>query len=388
MAEKKPPLTVLFFSPYFSPYISGLTQYPYRFFSEHKEQMEVTCLTFRHEKTLPAATNVTKGFLIKRMPFLFRISKGFISPSSLVTFWNELGHHDVVLLNLPSVEGVFLALFARMRGIPVFSLLHCEVLLPPGILNRFVNGILNMAVHLQLLLSHEIIVYTTDYYEGKPSYDRFKKKMRIILPPVHNEQPDQSFRRELDSRKKAKIAIGFCGRIAFEKGIETLIQALKGMDNYILFFAGPHGKEVVGEDRYFAKIQKQLSLFSIPHVFLGTLSGNRLSAFYNAIDLLVLPSINKTEAFGMVQVEAMLQGTPVVASDLPGVRIPISLSRMGVLTEPGDSLKLLQAIREVTTHKSRYTNEILRQNVSTHFDSQKTYRTVYNLLNSYGKKNA
>lgn len=387
MAEKKSPLTVLFFTPYFSPYISGLTQYPYRLFSEHKENMEATCLTFRHEDTLPLTTRITKDFLIKRMPFLFRISKGFISPQSLVIFWRELKDHDVVLLNLPSVEGVLLALFARMRGIPVISLLHCEVLLPPGILNRFINSILNIAVYLQLFLSEKIIVYTTDYYDGKPHYAKFKKKMHVILPPVHNEVPSIPFKTELESMKKSRMAIGFCGRIAYEKGIETLIHALKGVDEYMLFFAGPHGKEVIGEDKYYAKIRELLATFHIPHIFLGTLSGPKLSAFYNAIDVLVLPSINKTEAFGMVQVEAMLQGTPVVASDLPGVRIPIRLSRMGKIVTPNDPTKLTEAIKEVMTHRTQYGSVHLAKQLATHFDSQKTYRTVYNLLNSYGKKN-
>lgn len=388
MAEKKSPLIVLFFSPYFSPYISGLTQYPYRFFSEHKEDMRATCLTFRHEPTLSATTRVTKDFLIKRMPFLLRISKGFISPQSLAIFWKELYTHNVVLLNLPSVEGIFLALFARMRGIPVISLLHCEVLLPPGILNRFINSVLNMGVYLQLLVSDKIIVYTTDYYDSKPLYNQFKKKMHVILPPVHSDKPDVSFLQELEHLKKSRTAIGFCGRIAYEKGIETLIQALKDLPHYVLLFAGPHGKEVVGEDRYNAKIQHLLASHSIPHVFLGTLSGPKLSAFYKALDVLILPSINKTEAFGMVQVEAMLQGTPVIASDLPGVRIPIRISHMGTCVPPGNSTKLREAIQEVTIHNTRYANEHLTEQVAAYFDSQKTYRTVYNLLNSYDKKDA
>jgi len=349
--------------------------------------MRATCLTFRHDNTLPPTEKVAENFLIKRMPFLSRISKGFISPQSILMFWRELSHHDVVLMNLPSVEGLPLALCARMRGIPVFSLLHCEVLLPPGLLNRFINGVLNLCVYLQLLVSQKILVYTTDYYEDKPLYNQFKKNMEVILPPVHNTPPDMSFKKELEKMKGKRKAVGFCGRIAYEKGIETLIHALKKIDNYVLIFAGPYGKQVTGEDGYYDKVRRLLDMYAIPHVFLGTLSGARLSAFYASIDVLVLPSINKTEAFGMVQVEAMLQGTPVIASNLPGVRIPINLSRMGVTTPPGNSEQLTHTLNEVLTHKARYTNAHLTEKVTSLFDPQKTYRTVYNLLNSYGKKN-
>ena len=54
-----------------------------------------------------------------------------------------------------------------------------------------------------------------------------------------------------------------------------------------------------------------------------------MGSFYTCIDVLVVPSINSTEAFGLVQVEAMMMGVPVVASDLPGVRVPVQKQGWG-----------------------------------------------------------
>jgi glycosyltransferase involved in cell wall biosynthesis len=66
--------------------------------------------------------------------------------------------------------------------------------------------------------------------------------------------------------------------------------------------------------------------------------------FYASIDVLALPSINRLEAFGIVQAEALMLGIPVVASDLPGVRMPILEVGLGRLVRPRDSDAITDAL--------------------------------------------
>ena len=108
--------------------------------------------------------------------------------------------------------------------------------------------------------------------------------------------------------------------------------------------------------------------YKIKHTFLGNLTSKQLSAFYKSIDLLVLPSINQTEAFGMVQAEAMIAGTPVIASNLPGVRIPIKLTKMGIIVEPKNIDQLSKAIKDILENKNKYTNARLVRNAKEIFD--------------------
>lgn len=318
---------------------------------------------------------------IQRMPFWLRISKGFISPQSLVYFWRESKINNCVMLNLPSVEGVFLACLAKLRGKPLISLLHCEVLLPITIINVVVNFILNCCVAIQLALSDVILVYTTDYYEHKFMYSFFKHKMKVVLPPVHTTPPDPTYQVLLAKKVVGySRVVGFCGRMASEKGIEILIDSVYRMQNTVVLFAGPTGKEVIGENDYFHKIKLLLAKKHIPHFFLGTLSGGHLSAFYKSLHVLTLPSLNKTEAFGMVQVEAMLQGTPVVVSNLPGVRIPIHMTHMGKTVAVGSVNELKKAILTISTNREQYSNPHLIHTAQTQFDSQKTYDTIYSTI--------
>jgi glycosyltransferase involved in cell wall biosynthesis len=70
--------------------------------------------------------------------------------------------------------------------------------------------------------------------------------------------------------------------------------------------------------------------------------------------VLTVPSLNSTEAFGLVQVEAMMNGVPCVASALPGVRRPVQMHAMGKLVPVGDPAALAQGLLEVLAEPKKY----------------------------------
>ena len=102
--------------------------------------------------------------------------------------------------------------------------------------------------------------------------------------------------------------------------------------------------------------------------FLGLLPPAELSAFYQLCELTVLPSTNSTESFGIVQVESMACGTPVVASDLPGVRQPVRMTGMGRVVPIADAHALAESICEVLDQPERYQGDV--GGVAKRFSSQ------------------
>jgi len=88
-------------------------------------------------------------------------------------------------------------------------------------------------------------------------------------------------------------------------------------------------------------------------LFLGLLTDMQAMAdFYAACDVLVLPS--GTECFGLVQVEAMLCGTPVVMTNIPGARIVVQATGMGKIVPSGSARLIGEAVLDVLNHREAY----------------------------------
>lgn len=352
-------MKILFFSSYYDPYISGLTTYPKQIFSSIAKNHSITILTFPHKLGLKPAETVGSQTII-RMPFMMRISKGFLSLRSLSYFFRYVQQADVILINIPNAEGIPLVILARLFHKPIIAIYHCNVDLGNGILNKVISLLLQLIVLIQLYASTVIVGYTRSYVAANLPAILLKNKIRYTYPPVLPLPIDSDFQSQLIGQKKNSVWIGFAGRIAREKGILELIHASQKVQHddpnhqYILIFAGPFGKDVAGENTYYQEVLAALKTSGLSYHLFGNLKDGQLGAFYKTIDFLVLPSINSTEAFGMVQVEAMLLGTPVVASDLPGVRVPIEETGMGRLVNPHDSNALSNALQSVISNRQRY----------------------------------
>jgi glycosyltransferase involved in cell wall biosynthesis len=382
-------MKILFFSPYFFPYTSGLTTYPLKILTHLNKKNDVTVITFPHRNKLKIVRQPADCKLkIIHLPYLFKISKGFISPQSLEYFYKYVINTDLIILNQPNFEGLFLALFGKIFNKKVISIFHCQVFLSPHPWKRVVNFFLDLSMKIQLSLSDKIVAYTKDYFDSLPDMRPFRKKTLFTLPPIESAKPDHVFSKRFGKLKKYDIWIGYSGRIASEKGLEYLIQAvgLLNKRGVKLVLAGPYGKDVAGENNYYQKTKQLLTRQKIRHSFLGNLNDKQLSSFYRAIDVLVLSSVNQTEAFGMVQAEAMISGTPVIASDLPGVRIPVRLTKMGLIVSPKNSKEITQAISKILKSKKQFANEKLTKKAQEIFDIQKVYGFYENLISKKIRK--
>ncbi|MCX7956213.1 MAG: glycosyltransferase family 4 protein [Patescibacteria group bacterium] len=370
-------MKILFFSSYFYPYTSGLTTYPWKILSYLSKNHQITVLTFNHQNNKLKIKNYK--LKIVYLPYLFKLSKGFISPQSFFYFLKEIKKTDILILNQPNVEGLFLAILAKIFRKKTISLVHCFLYGGKNIFEKLIFKLANFFVFLQLFLSQKLVFYTKEYFQSTCFY-RFLKNKKIYyhLPPIKKLSIDKNYFKKLLEYKENSFLIGFSGRTASEKGIEYLIKAIKNLKlkikNLKLIFAGPYGKDVAGENNYFLKIKNLLEKNKIFYKFLGNLKENQLGAFYKTIDVLALPSINSTEAFGMVQAEAIILGTPVVASNLPGVNIPIKLTKMGLLTEPKNEKQLAKAISEILENQKKYNNKKLIIQAQKIFDIKNVYQ--------------
>lgn len=360
---------------YYRPHISGLTIYVQRLAEGLvRRGHRVTVLATRHRPDLPLRDELN-GVRVRRSRTLLRVYKGAISPAFLADGLAEIASHDVVNLHLPLMEAAFFAPTARLLGKPVVITYHCDLNPPWSLLTAAAVKVLWTMHWVGARFANRLVTYTSDYATHSPFVSRWLQKTRTFYPPIIMVKPSK----EAVERFYGGIGypsrplIGFAGRIAAEKGIGYLLDAFLKVREVFpsahLMLAGEYLK-VVGEREYH-RLRDRLEAMH-PHVrLLGNLEGETLASFFSLIDVLTLPSVNSTESFGLVQVEAMLCGTPVVASDLPGVRQPVLVTGMGEIARPASADDLAEKLIQVLRQRDRYLAP--RQKIEAIFDPEATY---------------
>ncbi len=354
-------LTVL---TYYRPHYSGLTIYAERLGRALAARgHRVTVLTSQYHPELPRR-EALDGVEIIRLKVGMHVSKGVIMPAMPYWALRLARRADVVHLHVPQLDAAPLAILSRLLKKPAVLTYHCDLKLPPGLVHAIANRVSHLANHISALASDVIVTNTRDYAESSPFLRRYLHKLRMILPPVELEpvsaEEVDAFRQRVGIQPGQRI-IGMTARLASEKGVEYLVQAmpeiLRRHPQARVIFVGQY-QDVFGEQEYAQKLAPLIRELGQHWTFLGVTPPKEYSAFLRTAEVSVLPSINSTESFGMVQVESMICGTPVVSSDLPGVRQPVLLSGMGKIVPPRDASALAQAIIEILDCPDRYRGDI------------------------------
>ena len=273
--------------------------------------------------------------------------------------------NDVIQLHLPQFDAAGVALRGRLWRKPTIITYHCDLQMPPGLLNRAANLGIKFMNELAARFAHRIVTNTRDYAENSTFLKRYLHKLKVIAPPVTlptvTPVQKQGFATTHNPEGRYPV-IGMASRFATEKGVEVLLDALpeilRVFPQAMVQFVGAY-KNVIGEEKYFKRLAPRIQQYekSGNWSFLGFIPDEEMASFYANLDVLVLPSLNSTESFGIVQVEAMIEGVPVAASDLPGVRQPVTMHGMGKVFPAGDSVALGESVLELLQNRSAYVRD-------------------------------
>ncbi len=382
-------LTVL---TYYRPHTSGLTIYAERLaraFSKRGHQ--VTVMTTQFDPSLPGE-EMMEGVRVVRVPVAARVSKGVLAPTFGLVATKLVWQHDVVQLHLPQFDAPGVALRARLFGKPAVLTYHCDVQLPRTFFNHIVNRVVNFQNNMAGILANHIVTYTQDYADHSPYLSRYASKLTPILPPVelpYTTPEAVSAFAETHLVKQRNPVIGMAARFASEKGVEVLLDALpvvlRKYPKAQVLFAGTY-QNVMGEQAYSDRLMPRIREFELRGhwKFLGNLDPHQMAAYYPNLDVITVPSLNSTEAFGLVQIEAMMNGVPGVPSALPGVRQPVKMHNMGVVSEIGDSESLARALLEVLDNKEKHRGDIPA--IKRAYDPDSVAQAYENLFNKLMRK--
>ena len=312
-------------------------------------------LTVRHDRSLSAAETI-EGVRVLRLRPVARISRGMIAPGLPVAVARLLGSQDVAHVHTPLPEALAVAWLARRARRPLVMTHQGDLVMPAGLRNQAIERSGTALLAATARRADAVTTLSADYAEHSRFLRPFLPKLTAIPPPSDLPPPDPGaarwWRRELGLEDRA--VVGFAGRFVEEKGFDYLLSAVPALaarvPNVHLLYAGEHA---VAYERFYERCRPLLEAHRDRVTFTGLIRDRvRLASFYALCDVFALPS--RTDCFGLVQLEAMRCGTPVVATDIPGAREPVGTTGMGLLVRPRDTAALADGLARVLADRERY----------------------------------
>ena len=273
---------------------------------------------------------------------LAKKSATMISPAMVSWLRRNKAQYDIIHIHHPDPMA---ALALRLSGFKGKVVLHWH----SDIVSQKFLLALYRPLQSWLIRRADIIVGTTPaYIKASPWLSGVQQKCTYVPIGIKPITFDHAGADALRSRFPGKTVILSVGRLVPYKGFHVLIRAMKYLpDDYQLVIGGkgPLRKkleELIGSEGLGSRVCLD-----------GYIADEALPAYYGACDIFVLSSIMKTEAFGIVQIEAMSCGKPVVATIIPGSGVS-GVNEDGVSgrnVTPGDARAMAAAIQDV---RSKY----------------------------------
>lgn len=326
------PLRILLVNKAYPPHIGGI---------EYLVRRYALCLQARPDAEVKVLVCQEKGKTVQEtaegIPVTRSGSMGtyFSCPLSFSFLWHfrKLAKWaDVVEIHMPFPLADLGCLLSGCRSKVVLAW-HSDVVKQKTIL-RFYRPLLRWLLHR----ADGILTATEGHITGSAFLPAVREKCHVIpygmdIPAYQNAPAAPLLTRKLTDDQAVKVL--FVGRLVYYKGVDRLLQAMRRVQGCELFLVGSGTLEETLR-------QEAADMLEQVH-FLGNLSDADLKAAYQDCDFLVLPSVANSEAFGLVQLEAMVYGKPVINTSLPTGVPHVSLHGETGLTVPPDDVPALAA---------------------------------------------
>ena len=241
-------------------------------------------------------------------------------------------------IHMPNPWAFLALLLPSARALPWVVHWHADIPLDhPSWLMRLAYRPYAWFERRLLARASAVIASSQTYLEASPVLQRFGAKTQVV-PLGLGEAPAAGAAPHWPSGSKLKLLA--VGRLSYYKGFEVLLQALTLAPDIGLVLVGDGERRQALADKI-----AQLQLADRVHLT-GRLEDDEIEAAYRACDLFCLPSLDRAEAFGLVLLEAMRAGKPIVSSAVPGSGMCEVVQHQvnGLQVAPGDPSALARAL--------------------------------------------
>lgn len=307
-------MRILHIGKFYPPFFGGVEKVNFDLVERlnQKSGCEVDELCFAHEVDY-VETFIPNGYRLFRVPIWFvtfstPLPKGFVR-----TFFRIRKDYDIIHVHVPNPIASLVSLFAPKKA-KIIIHWHSDIIKQKNLLKVF------RPIQTVFLKRADAIIATSQKYVDASRWLKpFISKVVVVpigldpLEMVYNQDDVYSIRKQYEG-KKLLLCIG---RLTLYKGHKNLIEAVKKLnDNVVLLIGG------VGEmEEELKHSVAQLNLEDRVK-FIGRIPKEQIYAYYKAADVFCLPSVTKAEAFGVVLLESLAMGTPIVTCNIEGSGVP------------------------------------------------------------------
>jgi len=319
---------VLHVGKYYPPHMGGIETHLEALCEQLLKSFDVQVMVSSDDRT--ASLETIRGVPVRRVPTSLTFASTPLCPGMISEI--KRAQCDILHLHFPNPMAVlaFLASGTRARVVATY---HSDM-----VRQKLLGPMFEPFLHAALHRCHAIIVTSPNYLETSHVLARHRERCHVIPLGIRIEDfahcnPD--LRRSIRSQYGDRLILT-TGRLVSYKGFEYLVRAMAQVDaNLLIVGKGPLHDEL-------RDLAADLGISHRVHL-LGRIDHDRLAACYHAAQIFVLPSIGRNEAFGLVQVEAMAAGLPVVNTQLDSGVPYVSLHEHTGLTVPPKNAAALAA---------------------------------------------
>lgn len=334
--------------PYFYPHTGGTEKYVKDLsMALVKEGHEVTVISTNIpvEKNAPLE-EMMSGFKVIRLPSTNKFS--YLPVTDKKFDLKMLEGYDIVHCHVPSFG--FLREIAGKIKQPVVVTYHCDVTVSekyygvnvPNVLIKAVEHSSN--IYARLLLKKADAVYNTTktYTDSSPVLKHIKGVRSIPIGIFHDQIDEVQQRLGLSEKDKNVKQLLWLGRMAGNKGCDYTVKALpkilaKFPDVRLIICGDGEEKAHINDLIDKLGVRKSIDMY-------GTATFDDLVRFYYTSLVYIFPSINRLEAFGIVQLEAMANNTAVICTDIPGPNAVMDAGKTGLIVPKQDPEAIADAV--------------------------------------------
>lgn len=295
----------------------------------------------------PVAYQSPPQIEVRRLYSLFRLGNAPLLPGLL-----KLDGFDLIHLHYPFIFGAELIwMVSKVRHIPYVLTYHND-LLGGGLRKWLFETYFALSAPLVFQGAGKLGAVSMDHAAACKATPLFRSRWPDVVE-LPNGVDVEIFRPDLDGGMvKRKLGIPAGSKVIAFVGALDRAHPFKGVDYLLRVFSGMCDSDavllIVGDGKLkhaYIRLAAELGLAGRTF-FAGLVAHTDLPLYYAAADVVVLPS-SPPESFGMVLIEAMACGRPVIAHDIPGVRMLIDDGVDGYLIQPGDAEALQRQLAQI-----------------------------------------